>query len=77
MRCPYCGAIRQSNLSNCSKCGREIKVLYEPKTVPTRGGWFVACPKCGALREHNRSKCSRCGEIINVATTVTYEKRLI
>jgi len=30
MRCPFCGAIRQSNFSTCSKCGREIRVFFKP-----------------------------------------------
>jgi len=28
LRCPHCGAVRQSNFSTCSKCGKEIVVFF-------------------------------------------------
>jgi len=77
LKCPFCGAVRQSNFSTCSECGREIKIFYEPKVVPAHRGWFVTCPSCGAPKQRNLHKCRKCGEMINVPTVVVYGERRI
>jgi ribosomal protein L32 len=34
MKCPYCGATKQSNYTECSKCGRFINVeFYKGKMI--------------------------------------------